>query len=477
MADSKIAQYLNKILEAVYGKDVRQSIHDAIWQCYEDGKVGAVDLVARQRIDNLAKLQEGSTTGDAELIDIRVGADGKTYDSAGEAVRGQVGSLSEGIKSLNAFEKIAITEKLTENSVYTTSGIFSEFVGWYSTDYLDISELNHTESVFTTPYHTIYSISYWTEEKKFISGVRATIDSTSLMEFKVDIPDNAKYYKICGMLASYVDPIYVLKYIDIFELKEKIESIIENDNNDLKDIYEKTSLNSENILLIKNIFLSVIFQNILCIGDSLTEGDYGSYPEGTVNLHEKNYPYFLSKITNAKVTNAGSSGASASSYFNNNLKEINTEEKYDCIYILLGTNGGLTDTIDSDTASGDYNTYTNQTGKYCAIIEWCKEKFPDAKIFLINLPYNSRLEAWTEMINDIIQKIGDKYRVPVVDIMRKSPFTRENGQIYRPVGYDEILEPYGNLHFATLGYLTLANCIAEITSDIIRNNMIEYAIC
>lgn len=85
---SKIEEFLNKILSSRYGKDVRQAIHDGIEQCYEDGKVGAVDLVARQRIDNLAKLEEGSTTGDAELQDIRVGFDGTMYMSAGEAVRG-----------------------------------------------------------------------------------------------------------------------------------------------------------------------------------------------------------------------------------------------------------------------------------------------------------------------------------------------------------------------------------------------------
>ena len=101
MAENMIAQYLNKILEAVYGEDVRQAIHDAIHQCYEDGKAGAVDLIARERIDNLAKLEDGSTTGDAELIDLRVGSDGKTYDSAGEAVRAQFEDVSDRLNNVN----------------------------------------------------------------------------------------------------------------------------------------------------------------------------------------------------------------------------------------------------------------------------------------------------------------------------------------------------------------------------------------
>lgn len=54
--------------------------------------------VERQRINNIIA-NNANTDENTELIDIRVGADGKVYKTAGEAVRSQFNSVSEQINN------------------------------------------------------------------------------------------------------------------------------------------------------------------------------------------------------------------------------------------------------------------------------------------------------------------------------------------------------------------------------------------
>ena len=58
------------------------------------------DSVIQARMDSFTNLEEGSTTGDAELIDGRVGADGVTYTNIGGAIRGQVSDLKSALNAI-----------------------------------------------------------------------------------------------------------------------------------------------------------------------------------------------------------------------------------------------------------------------------------------------------------------------------------------------------------------------------------------
>lgn len=62
---SKISTLLSQILSAVYGKDVRQSIHDSIEQCYSDVSEGKTIADTAAENANTAAVQAKTDAEDA----------------------------------------------------------------------------------------------------------------------------------------------------------------------------------------------------------------------------------------------------------------------------------------------------------------------------------------------------------------------------------------------------------------------------
>ena len=98
------------------------------------------DSAIQARMDSFTHLEEGSTTGDAELIDGRIGADGTTYANIGDAVRGQVTDLKSDIKGvIEGYMPVHLGQIIANSYVDNTNGAFTTYGGWSRTDYIDCS--------------------------------------------------------------------------------------------------------------------------------------------------------------------------------------------------------------------------------------------------------------------------------------------------------------------------------------------------
>ena len=130
---ASISEYLKQILSARYGKDVRQSIHDAIQQCYYDGKAGSIDLEARQSIEDLdnnkldktgdsanntVTFTSGDSTSPTGWADILKVASGETHASL-------LRKFSLAVKNLRYLYKMLGSTDISSISDGTVTGILS----------------------------------------------------------------------------------------------------------------------------------------------------------------------------------------------------------------------------------------------------------------------------------------------------------------------------------------------------------------
>lgn len=116
---------------------------------------------------------------------------------------------------------------------------------------------------------------------------------------------------------------------------------------------------------------------IACIGDSLTEGDYGvSGKVGIANVHKENYPYFLAKMTGDTVLNFGKCGARAGTYLSQYEKLNPDLSDVSLVLVMLGTNGGF----DKDADTPDNRAFET-------LLARLHQDAPHARILLCTPPH------------------------------------------------------------------------------------------
>ena len=187
---------------------------------------------------------------------------------------------------------------------------------------------------------------------------------------------------------------------------------------------------------------------IACIGDSLTEGDYGIKGKtGIANVQKESYPYFLSLLMGCEVRNFGKCGYRSSTYLKYYKDGNAPVADADIILVMLGTNGGQSA---EDTSE--------ENACYRELISLLRADAPKAHIYLMTPPNATVDPAYSNCgymaqvleAQAFTRKVAEETGLPLIDIAKNRCFTPR---------WEYIMQPNDGLHMGFKGYARMAEDI------------------
>ena len=195
-------------------------------------KANNIDLaVERARIDSFTKLAEGSTTGDAELIDARIGEDGVTYSNLGTGIRTQFKTLYNHLENAEIIKEITINNLQNVGYINTNGKPDDSITTWRYSDYIPCDGF---KKINVKKANVVNSGSVLTLYNEEYSAVYISPTYSNFEEFIIDIPEYAKYVRFCNHYNTEFSAImvgisnnHIIKEVDelhnIINYKEELE--------------------------------------------------------------------------------------------------------------------------------------------------------------------------------------------------------------------------------------------------------------
>lgn len=161
------------------------------------------DSIINARINNIIALEPGSTTGDAELQDIRVAGNGITYDTAGDATRGMYNTLINLLKAPSSLSGI----KWFNGYYQTSDNRFVNTATWKMSNGIPVKPGDTFIYCGPASQANRRVIAFFNKNGSFIEGLSNI--GTDYTEVSVTVPANAEYMRVLGkpdtLFKTYID--------------------------------------------------------------------------------------------------------------------------------------------------------------------------------------------------------------------------------------------------------------------------------